>query len=84
MTDDIYNKPENSELKEWRNSPCTKYFKAVLKEAREDIKENIVRGVYTGNASDETAQLLAKAIGQCEQLEDVLYSIESAGEEDEG
>ena len=83
MIDDILNnKPENADLKQWKHSACTEYFKAVLKDLREDIKENIIRGVYTGDSVDKTAQLLAKAIGQAEMIEDVLYSIESAGEDE--
>ena len=83
MIDDILNnKPENADLKQWKNNACTLYFKAILNDAREDIKENIIRGVYTGDSTDKTAQLLAKAIGKAEQLEDAVYAIESAGEDD--
>ena len=76
------NPPDNKDLKEWRHAQCTVYFRALLQEEREDIKENIVSGLYTGDTTDKTAQLLAKAIGQCEQLEDVLYAIEHSGEEE--
>ena len=83
INDILNNKPENADLKQWKNSVCTLYFKAVLKDLREDIKENIIRGVYTGDSVDKTAQLLAKAIGQAEQLEDVVYAIETSGESDD-
>ena len=82
INDILNNKPENADLKQWKNNACTLYFKAVLNELRDDIKENIVRGTYTGDTTDKTAQLLAKAIGIAENLEDVMYSIESAGEDE--
>ena len=81
--DVLRNRPDSKELKAWRHSECTIYFNALLEDEREEIKEDIVRGVYTGDSTDKTAQLLAKAIGKCEQLEDVLYAIEHSGEDED-
>lgn len=78
----LQNKPDNKELKAWRHAECTIYFRALLEEEREEIKEDIVRGLYTGDSTDKTAQLLAKAIGQAEQLEDVMDVIERSGEDE--
>ncbi len=77
------NPPTPESLKGWKSERNTKYFLALMKAEFEEIKEDMVSGLYTTESSDGTAQLTGKAIGKSEQLRDVIELIEDFGNERE-
>jgi hypothetical protein len=75
--------PDNDELRSWSTQKEAKYFISLLKADYEDTKEDIVNGVYSGETSDMTAQLIGKALGKCQNLQDMIYVLENFGKEEE-
>ncbi len=74
--------PNDEDLRSWRSNRCTTYFKALLVDMREEMKEDIVKGLFTGDTVDKTALLTAEAVGKCAQLEDTVDTLELMGEEE--
>ena len=75
--------PTDEEKVSWRSRKAGKYFIAGLYDELEEIKDNIVSGLYTAESSDGTAQQMGMALGKCQQLEDVIETLESFGQPDE-
>lgn len=69
------------EIQSWKQHPVTEAFIAVLDGRKRTLQDSWSAGQFTGNSTDETAQMNAKAIGQVQMLEDILQSIEDMGHE---
>lgn len=65
------------EVQEWKANEVTKRFFERLRKDREEIANAVIRGDYTGESVDETAQLLAREIGKAQAIENILeYAVE--------
>lgn len=62
------------EVLEWKTHQVTKEWFKYLKRLREDVKEAWSNGVFTGESSEATAQLNAKALGKIQMLSDLIES----------
>ena len=60
-----------AEWTEWKQHPTTIEFFRFLTHVREELKEGLAEGAGTGHSIDESAQLSAKYIGQCQLLKDL-------------
>ena len=68
--------PTVEECRGWIEQGVGKYFKALLFERLEDLKDNFVNGDYTGVCADETAQKNAEAIGRAQAIAEVILTLE--------
>jgi hypothetical protein len=75
--------PTAEEVRGWMGMGVGKYHQAQLIEKLEDIKDNWVNGDYTGNSTEETAQLNAEALGKAQAYADIILTLEEMKEDDE-
>lgn len=67
---------------EWKHSDITKRLVKQLNEDLESIKEKWLRGAYTHETVEGTAQLNAEALGKAQAISDILYFIEEQIQEE--
>lgn len=76
-------KPVPEQARGWLNQPAGKYHKAYLIEKLEELKDDWVNGVFTGESSEETAQRNAEAIGKAQAFAEVLLELDEITIEEE-
>jgi len=76
MINDI---PDNDELRSWITQKEGKYLISLLRSDYEDTKEDWVNGLFTVETEDGTIQQNSKALGKCQNLQDVIYILENFG-----
>ena len=76
--EDAYNSIPEEELKAWANHPMTQCLKYTLMGDGAGYFESWSNGNFTGQSTDETAQLNAKALGGVDALDSLLAWIEDA------
>lgn len=69
-------KPAREQIERWFNDHVTEYvMETYFVQARQDIMEQWANGDFTGESSEATAQLNAKALGQVDQIDQTIMSI---------
>jgi hypothetical protein len=69
-------KPAREQIERWLNDHVTEYvMETYFVQARQDIMEQWANGDFTGESSEATAQLNAKALGQVDQIDQTILSI---------
>ena len=63
---------EIKEWEAWRVNPSTKEFFAFLVKRREQAKEDLATGAYSGNMADEFPLAIAKALGGLDTLRQLI------------
>jgi hypothetical protein len=81
----------NQEMKEpspeqasgWLGQPTGEYYQYMLAEKIEEIKDNWANGLYTGESTEETAQLNAEAVGKIQGIGEAIVLLEEMTEVDD-
>lgn len=77
--------PTPEEFRGWLDQSCGKYFKIVLEQKLDELKDDWASGVFTGDNTEETTQLNSEALGKAQQIADIIITLEelSTDEEDD-
>lgn len=55
--------PSREEWMEWSTHPTTRWFKWALTQVRQEVQDSLSTGATLRQASDDTAQATARAVG---------------------
>lgn len=75
--------PSAEECRGWISQSVGKYYKNILFEKLEDLKESWVNGDFTGETTEETVQMNSEALGKAQAFADVLLTLNEICEEEE-
>ena len=68
--------PTPEEARGWLDQSVGKYFKAILNEKMNDLKDDWANGVFTAEDADTTIQLNSEALGKVGQVADIILTLD--------
>ncbi len=75
--------PTPEEFRGWLDMSVGKYFKQVLSEKMQDLKDDWASGAFTGLNTEETIQLNSEALGKVQQLADITLTLDELSTDEE-
>jgi hypothetical protein len=75
--------PSAEECRGWMSQGVAKYFKSLLNEKLEDLKDGFINGDFTGESVEESSQRNSEAVGMAQAYADIILTLEEIQEDEE-